>query len=71
MSCYFRHIKDVFEEAGLDITKENKKDVDRAIHKMVGVPYKDCSATWKKLKQDFLSDDKGRSKLAKKLGRAL
>jgi len=38
MSCYFRHMKDVLEEAGVEITKENKKEVDRIIH---------ISGTWK------------------------
>jgi len=32
MSCYFGHMKDVFEEAGVEITKENKKEIDRIIH---------------------------------------
>ena len=67
MSCYFRHIRDIFEEAGLEITPDNKKDVDRAIHKMVGVDYKDCPATWKRLKAEFLTDDKARKKLVRKL----
>ena len=71
MSCYFRHIKDVFEAAGVEITPANKKDVDRAIHKLVGVKYKDCPTTWKKLKQQFLADDKGRQSLVKKLKAAV
>ena len=25
MSCYFRHMKDVLEEAGIDVTPKNKK----------------------------------------------
>ena len=69
MSCYFRHIKDVFQEAGIEITPANKKDIDRAIHKMVGVAYKDCSATWKQVKQQLLADDKKRQKFVEKLKR--
>jgi hypothetical protein len=67
MSCYFRHIKDVFTEAGIEITPGNKKDVDRTIHKMVGVEYKDCPAVWRRLKQDFLGDPRRRKSLVKKL----
>ena len=67
MSCYFRHINDIFSEAGIAITAANKKDIDRAVHKIVGVTYKDCPATWKKLKQHFLADDKKRHSLLKKL----
>lgn len=69
MSCYFRHIKDLFEAAGLEITPQNKKKVDRAIHGMGGVDYKDCSATWKRLKAEFLSDDKARQKFFTRLKR--
>ena len=69
MSCYFRHIKDLFREAGVEITPGNKKDVDSAIHKMAGVDYKDCPATWKRIKEEFLVDDKTRNKFVKKLKR--
>jgi len=51
MSCYFRHMSGIMEEAGVTITKENKKDIDRALHSLVGVEYKNCSATWKELKK--------------------
>jgi hypothetical protein len=69
MSCYFRHIKHLFAEAGLEITPDNKKAVDRAIHRMVGVDYKDCPATWKRVKARFLSDDTTRKKFVEKLKR--
>jgi len=53
MTCYFRHrqMKEVFEQADLEVTKENRKDIDRAIHDIVGVEYKNCSATWKAVKE--------------------
>lgn len=51
MSCYFRHMSGIMEEAGVTITKENKKDIDRALHSLVNVEYKNCSATWKELKK--------------------
>lgn len=71
MSCYFRHIKDIFTEAGIEITKDNKKDVDRAIHKIVGTKYKDCPTTWKKLKQEFLGDEARRRQLVRQLRAAV
>lgn len=67
MSCYFRHIKDIFAEAGIEITKQNKKDVDRAVHKIAGVKYKDCPTAWKKLKHEFLGDERKRKQLIKHL----
>ena len=51
MTCYFRHLKEFFAETGITITKENKKEIDRIIHNIVGVEYKNCSATWKEVKK--------------------
>ncbi|MHC4713361.1 MAG: hypothetical protein ACYTAN_08855 [Planctomycetota bacterium] len=62
MSCYFRHMKDVFAEAGVEVTKENKKAIDAAIHNAVGVDYKNCPAAWKGVKA-LLEEPDGRAKL--------
>ena len=32
MTCYFRHINDVFEKIGIKVTKENKRQIDQIIH---------------------------------------
>ena len=32
MSCYLRHMKDILEEAGIEVTPANKKQIDQAIH---------------------------------------
>ena len=50
MSCYFRHMQEIFTEAGINITPENKKHIDQAIHQIVNVTYKNCPATWKEIK---------------------
>jgi len=69
LTCYFRHLKEFFAEARITITKGNKKDVDRVIHGIVGVEYKNCSATWKEVKkrmvdnkEDFVSELKKKIK---------
>jgi hypothetical protein len=67
MSCYFRHIKDILDEAGIEVTPGNKKQIDQAIHQIVGVAYKDCPATWKRLKQQIMGDEQKRRDLARKL----
>lgn len=67
MSCYFRHMKDVLAEAGVEITKENKKEIDRIIHEMVDVDYKNCSPTWKGVKEHIKQDDKVRNQFIAKL----
>jgi hypothetical protein len=50
MSCYFRHMKDLFTEAGIKVTQDNKKEIDQVIHRIVNVSYKNCPATWKEIK---------------------
>jgi hypothetical protein len=70
MTCYFRHLNDVFDKAGVTVTKENKKDIDRAIHNIVGVEYKNCPAAWKEVKKRMAEDEERfvnmlRSELAK------
>jgi ATP-dependent Zn protease len=57
MTCYFRHMNVLFEKAGITVTKENKKDIDRAIHSIVGVEYKNCSATWKEVKKEIAENE--------------
>ena len=71
MSCYFRHMKDILDEAGIEVTKENKKDIDRLIHGLVDVEYKNCSPTWKAVKEQITSDEKLRSRFVKKLKQEL
>ena len=60
MSCYFRRLKDIFDEAGIEVTSSNKKQIDQAIHQMVGTGYKDCPGTWKKLKRQIITDEQKR-----------
>ncbi len=57
MTCYFRHLQDVFRKAGIEITDENKRKVDRAIHGIVGVKYKDCPATWREVKKRIATNE--------------
>ena len=57
MTCYFRHMKDIFNKAGVEVTKENRKDIDRKIHTIVGVEYKNCSATWREVKKKIAEDE--------------
>jgi molecular chaperone GrpE (heat shock protein) len=67
MSCYFRHMKDVLAAAGVEVTPENKKEIDRIIHEIVDVDYKNCSPTWKGVKEHIKQDDKARNQFIKKL----
>lgn len=50
-------MKDIFNKAGVEVTKENRKDIDRKIHTIVGVEYKNCSATWREVKKKIAEDE--------------
>ena len=60
-------MKDILEDAGVEVTPANKKQVDRIIHQAMGVEYKDCPSTWKAIKQQVLSDEQKRQELVNKL----
>jgi len=71
MSCYFRYVKDMLDKAGIEVTPRNKKEIDQAFHQIVGVTYKDCPTTWKRLKHDLVGDDQKRRDLIQKLRNAI
>ena len=71
MSCYFRHLKDIFNEAGVEVTSNNKKQIDQAIHQIVGTNYKDCPGTWQRLKQQIITDEQKRHDFIAKLRGAI
>ena len=57
MTCYFRHLQEVFNKAGIVVTNENKHELDMMIHGIVGVSYKDCPGTWKEVKKRMADDE--------------
>jgi len=59
MTCYFRHLKDAFEKAGIKVTNENKRKIDKVIHEIVGVEYKHCPEVWREVKKRLVSDKDG------------
>jgi hypothetical protein len=52
-------MKNIFNEIGVEPTKENKKEMDRKIHSILGVEYKNCSSTWKLVKTRLADDREG------------
>jgi hypothetical protein len=48
------YLQEIFKKAGIQVTKENKRDIDTLIHRIVSVEYKNCSATWKEVKKDSI-----------------
>jgi hypothetical protein len=71
VSCYLRHIRGILSEAGVEVTPSNKKEIDRAIHQIVHVDYKDCLQTWVRLKRQIIGDEQKKQDLIKKLQDAL
>jgi hypothetical protein len=71
MSCYFRHLKEIFVDAGIEITKENRKRVDRTIKNIVDVSEKECPQAWKKIKQEILTNEQERHDFTAQLRAAL
>jgi len=59
MTCYFRHLKEVFRKAGIGITPQNKQQIDKIIHDIVGVEYKNCPAAWQQVKKRMAEDEAG------------
>jgi predicted Fe-Mo cluster-binding NifX family protein len=57
MTCYFRHLKEVFNKAGIKITPANRKEVDMVIHEIVGVNYPNCPAAWRQVKNRLAQDE--------------
>jgi len=57
VTCYFRHLQGIFKKAGLEVTEANKREIDRVIHEIVGVRYKNCPSTWKELKKRVAQDE--------------
>jgi len=70
MSCYFRHIKFLFEKAGIEVTPENKRKVDQSVHNIMDTEYKDCPVTWKKIKAEILADPEKEEAFIRKLKKA-
>lgn len=71
MSCYFRHMKIILDKTGIEVTLNTKKDIDQAFHRIVGISYKDCPSTWKRLKQELAGDEQRQRELVQKLKDAL
>lgn len=57
VTCYFRHLKEIFKKAGIEVTSENKREIDRIIHSIVSVKYKNCPTTWREVKKRIAKDE--------------
>ncbi|MFX1332290.1 MAG: hypothetical protein ACFE9W_12070 [Promethearchaeota archaeon] len=61
MTCYFRNsrMKELFDELGITVTKENRDDINEVLHDYLSVEYKNCAATWKMIRKRLQEDNEG------------
>ena len=59
MTCYFRHLNDIFRKAGITVTKDNRQELDKIVHQLVKVNYKNCPQAWKEVKKRIAEDEQG------------
>jgi hypothetical protein len=71
MSCYLHNMKDLLIEAGIEVTSDNRKQIDRGIHEIVNTTYKDCPGTWKEVKKKLASSEAEKRVFVKKIKAAL
>jgi len=57
MTCYFRHLQNIFKKAGIEVTNQNKREIDRAIHGIVNIEYKNCPAAWREVKKRLAENE--------------
>jgi hypothetical protein len=57
MACYFRAIRQVFEKAGIQVTKENRKELDNVIKTIVDAESEHCPEVWKAVKKRLAEDE--------------
>lgn len=59
MTSYFKNsrMKELFDEIGIEITKDNRDKVDEVIHDMLSVDYPNSAAAWKMVRKKLSSDN--------------
>jgi hypothetical protein len=57
MTCYFRHLTVVFEEAGIEVTPKNRKELGKIMQDITGEA--DCPAVWKQIRKRLAEDQEG------------
>jgi len=59
MTCYFRHLREIFQEAEIQVTKQNRPEINRIIQTIVHADDKTCPETWQEVKRHISQDKKG------------
>jgi hypothetical protein len=61
MTCYFKNSRmtDLFEELGIQVTRDNRDAIDQTLHFYLSVDYPNCAATWKIIRKRLSEDGPG------------
>jgi len=51
MTCYIRHLDEVFEDLGMEKNKENRRKLDLMIREKIKMKDADCSEVWARIKK--------------------
>jgi len=59
MTHYFKNSRmtELFTELDIEVTKENRDQIDEIIHDMLSVDYPNSAAVWKMVRKKLDSDD--------------
>ncbi|NIO36442.1 hypothetical protein GTO27_01930 [Candidatus Bathyarchaeota archaeon] len=68
MGCW-KWFNSVLEEAGIEVTEENRKRVDGVIHQYIGeqASYGRCSPNWRKARKQIQANEQMKQELTKRL----
>jgi hypothetical protein len=72
MGCW-KWFNSILKEAGIDVTEENRAQIDKVIHDFVGekTRYEHCSSDWSKMGKKIRADENEKKKLIAKLKASL
>jgi hypothetical protein len=72
MGCW-RWFRGILEEAGIEVTDENREKIDEMIHEVIGETskYERCSSDWKKVGRKIKADGDEKNKLIENLRSAI
>ncbi|NWF86600.1 hypothetical protein HXY32_02125 [Candidatus Bathyarchaeota archaeon] len=57
MTCYFRHLEEIFSKAGIKVTKEKRQEINRVIRKIVDMEYEGCPDVWREVKKKIVKNE--------------
>ena len=59
MSCYLRNLVKILDEAGIEVTRDNRDKIDAFIRSMVGAQGESCPKAWRMIREAIKQDKEG------------